>query len=292
MPTEITVDLPSLTIAALQWGPDDGPLALCLHGFPDSAWTWRHLGPVLADQGWRVVAPFTRGYAPTGPAPDGDYRVGALITDGLELTRELSGDRRAVLIGHDWGAATVHGMAAHAPEAFDGVVSMAVPPVAALRDTLMRDLRAAGGQAARSWYIAFNQLPLAPERAFEPLVRLLWRRWSPGYDATEDLVHLWRALPDRAHRKAALTYYRHLARPLRRVARNNAAHADWMKSPRVRTLYLQGETDGCVSPAHVDRVPRRLPPGSETELVADGGHFLHLERPDFVNKRIAEFLSG
>ena len=43
----------------------DGPLALCFHGFPDSAHTWRHLLPLLADAGFRAVAPFQRGYAPS-----------------------------------------------------------------------------------------------------------------------------------------------------------------------------------------------------------------------------------
>ena len=47
-------------------GPGDGPLVVALHGFPDTAWTWRHLGPHLAARGLRVVAPFLRGYAPSG----------------------------------------------------------------------------------------------------------------------------------------------------------------------------------------------------------------------------------
>ena len=43
----------------------EGPLALCLHGFPDHAYSFRHLLPDLADAGFRAVAPFMRGYAPT-----------------------------------------------------------------------------------------------------------------------------------------------------------------------------------------------------------------------------------
>jgi pimeloyl-ACP methyl ester carboxylesterase len=54
---ETRIALPELTVAALTWGPESGPLAVLLHGFPDTAHTWRHLGPVLADHGWHVVAP-------------------------------------------------------------------------------------------------------------------------------------------------------------------------------------------------------------------------------------------
>ena len=51
-PETLTVDLPSgLHVSALTWGPEDGPLAVLLHGFPDTAHTWRHLGPVLAEDG-------------------------------------------------------------------------------------------------------------------------------------------------------------------------------------------------------------------------------------------------
>src|ERR1700733_4610942 len=57
-------------------GPADGPLALCLHGFPDTAHTWRHLVPRLADLGFRAVAPFMRGYAPTSVPADGAYDTG------------------------------------------------------------------------------------------------------------------------------------------------------------------------------------------------------------------------
>ncbi|MFZ0248696.1 MAG: hypothetical protein WAL61_02025, partial [Acidimicrobiales bacterium] len=65
--------------ACLTDGPDDGPLALCLHGFPDTARTWRYLLPELAGAGYRAVAPFLRGYAPTAVPADGRYQVGALV---------------------------------------------------------------------------------------------------------------------------------------------------------------------------------------------------------------------
>lgn len=297
-PSRLTIPLPALSMAALSWGPANGPLALLLHGFPDTAWTWRHLGPALAEQGWWAVAPFSRGYAPTGPAADGDYRVGALVDDVLGLREALGGDQRAVLVGHDWGALTAHAVGAHRPEAFERIVTMAVPPIPALLDGV-RSLEAfrrtwptLARQVAMSWYTAFNQLPVVAERALPRLVRFLWRRWSPGYDPTADLAHFERAMPDRLHRTAALSYYRHAILPTHRDRRYDAAHADWLRSPRVPTLYLHGATDGCVNPDFVRRADAHLPPGSGAQLVLDAGHFLHLERPDFVNARIARFLAS
>ena len=66
---QLRIDANGLTFAALAWGEPDATLALLVHGYPDTAHTWRHLGPELAEMGYRAVAPFTRGYAPTDLAP-------------------------------------------------------------------------------------------------------------------------------------------------------------------------------------------------------------------------------
>ncbi|MEO6318728.1 MAG: alpha/beta fold hydrolase, partial [Acidimicrobiales bacterium] len=80
-----------------------GPLALCLHGFPDSAFTYRHLLPALADAGFRAVAPFMRGYAPSAVPSDGRYQTAVLALDACALHETMGGDADAVIIGHDWG---------------------------------------------------------------------------------------------------------------------------------------------------------------------------------------------
>src|SRR2546423_2994041 len=84
-----TVDANGLRFAYLEAGPPDGPLALCLHGFPDSAQTWRHLLPALADAGFHAVAPWMRGYAPTPVPTDGRYQSGALVADATALHAAL-----------------------------------------------------------------------------------------------------------------------------------------------------------------------------------------------------------
>ena len=90
----------TVTANGLQFGvleAGSGPLALCLHGFPDSAHTWRYLLPALADAGFHAAAPFMRGYAPTDIPADGCFRLGALIADAVALHDALGGDDRAVL---------------------------------------------------------------------------------------------------------------------------------------------------------------------------------------------------
>src|SRR3546814_8292883 len=93
-----------------------GPLALCLHGFPDSPHTWRHLLPALADAGYRAVAPYLRGYAPSDVASDGCYQTAALALDACALHESLGGGDHAVLIGHDWGALATYIAANHERE--------------------------------------------------------------------------------------------------------------------------------------------------------------------------------
>src|SRR5688572_29425956 len=87
-----TIRANGVEFAYLADGPDDGPLAMCLHGFPDTAHTYRHLLPRLAGAGFRAVAPWMRGYAPTGIPPDGHYQGGALANDANALHDALGGD--------------------------------------------------------------------------------------------------------------------------------------------------------------------------------------------------------
>jgi pimeloyl-ACP methyl ester carboxylesterase len=271
----------------------DAPLALCLHGFPDSAWTWRHLLPSLAAAGYRAVAPWSRGYAPTTVPADGRYQSAVLALDAAALHAAFGGGDDAVLVGHDWGALAGYA-ALHVPGvAWRRLVTLAVPPPAALTTAFL-----AYEQLRRSWYMFFFQHPLAEmavpldDLAF---VERLWADWSPGYDAAEDLPKVKEALRDPANLAAALGYYRATLGgvgldPSPEVQAIDAAAAG---PPPVPTLYLHGRDDGCMG-AEVAETARSLltAPGSRVEVVGGAGHFLHLERPDEVNRMILDFLAG
>jgi pimeloyl-ACP methyl ester carboxylesterase len=111
-PRWIDVHAPAVELKALTWGPPDGPIALCLHGFPDTAYGWRNFAPRLAESGWRVVAPFMRGYAPSSIPSDGSYHIGAMMDDALQVRSAAGCTDRDVVIGHDWGAMAASGLAA------------------------------------------------------------------------------------------------------------------------------------------------------------------------------------
>ena len=85
------IELDDVRLSALTWG-SEGPLAVLLHGFPDTAYTWRHLGPALAEDGFRVVAPFTRGYAPSDCPGDGPFGVAAYFSVMEEFEMLAPGD--------------------------------------------------------------------------------------------------------------------------------------------------------------------------------------------------------
>lgn len=277
--------------AALAWGPDDAPLALLLHGYPDSPRSWRGLAPTLVDAGYRVVAPFTRGYAPSGPPTDGSFHIGALAHDAIELHGLLGGDERSVLIGHDWGAVAAHAVAGLADQPFRRVVTMAVPPFSAFTSRRGGPSAVASRvarQLASSWYIAFQQLPIVSERALPQLVPLLWRRWSPGHDAGADLDAAWSAIE--ARRTEVLRYYRHAARPWTVPATYRRAQRAVLKPSTVPMLYLHGGDDGCVLPEWTALADATMPAGSRARTVAGAGHFLQVEQPQRVAELVVDFL--
>lgn len=284
-PSSRIYPLPTHDVGTLQWGPSDGRLLLALHGFPDTAWSWRTVAPLLAREGFRVVAPFTRGYAPSGMPRDGDYSVSALARDAVALHELLGSEGEAVLVGHDWGAITADLLAGDPESPFGRMVALAVPPLPWInptRETLAPWLGAMVRQPFHSWYMVYNQVPGLAERTFDRLTSKLWRDWSPGYDATEDLAFLRDATPSLAYRRATVSYYRALASKGSRAA---------FVEPVRPLLCLQGDRDGALDPGFFPAIHARTNSSSQSELIAGAGHFLHLEQPDVVAARILEFLA-
>ena len=291
----VTVRANGLQFRVLEAGT--GPLALCLHGFPDCAHTWRHLLPALAGAGFHAVAPFMRGYAPTAVPPDGAYHLGALVADAVALHEVLGGDGDAVLIGHDWGAEAAYGAAAFAPDRWRRLVTLAVPP-AALDEVLFNDYE----QLKRFFYLFMFRDPAGLAEtlvAGDDMAFLdeLWRDWSPGFQPGEHLAQVKQSLRQQANLAAALGYYRaaggagpavQAAGTADRYAAEQQASGRQAPQP---TLYLHGARDGCIGVDLARGSERLLAPSSRMIVINDAGHFLHLENPGQVNDHILGWVS-
>ncbi|MCO6008897.1 alpha/beta hydrolase [Actinoallomurus purpureus] len=287
--TEIaTIQANGLAFGYLEAG--SGPLALCLHGFPDSAYTWRHLLPALADAGYHAVAPFLRGYAPTEVPKDGAYQVGALAADANALHEAFGGDADAVLVGHDWGAAATYAAVAHAPERWRRSVALSLPPFGALLSTFFDY-----AQLKRSFYVFLFQTPLAEAAVSTGDMAFLdglWADWSPGYDAARDVAYAKECLRDPEHLAAAIGYYRAMLDPSLHVPAYAAEQESAERVGERPTLYLHGAADGCLDVGLARDVEGWLPPGSRSRIVADAGHFVQLERPAEVGRLVLEWLAA
>ena len=284
----VDVDLGCVVSASID--DHDRPLAVCVHGFPDTPHTWRHLVPHLESAGWRVAAPFLRGYAPSGVPADGCVQSGVSALDMLAVHDALDGDGRAAIVGHDWGAPIAYGAAAHEPDRWSKVVGMAVPPGSALSAAWFTNR----DQLKRSWYFFFFQHPLAD--AIVPaddlaFIDMLWNDWSPHYDGAADAAAAKDALRDPENLAAAIGYYR--AAFGGSGVRDDLAVVQKATSsiPPQPVLYLHGADDGCIGVEVAESARSGVGSNVTIEVVADVAHFLHLESPDVVNARIVEFLS-
>lgn len=271
----------------------EGPLALCLHGFPDSPHSYRHLLPALAQAGYRAVAPFNRGFAPTElPANRHYVHTSTMVSDALALHEALGGDGDAVLVAHDWGAVAAWGALGHAPEKWRRAAIMNIPPFEVFGANLF-----SYAQIKRSFYFWFFQMQAVAEDVISAddfaFIDNIWADWSPGYDAAEDLPKVKECLRNPASFHTALGYYWGQFDPPRMGSPvwSEEQEAAWGKPITAPVLYLHGTNDGChgLDAGQVAGVPALCGEGSESELIEGVGHFMMVERPKEINERIVRF---
>ena len=284
-------------------------LALCLHGFPEHAISWRHQMPLLARLGYRVWAPNLRGYGGTdSPLEISAYRTRTLVEDVAALIQAAHANqtsKETLLIAHDWGAALAWILAMRRPELIDRLVIMNVPHPACFAREL-RHFR----QLRKSWYMFFFQLPLLPEcllgRNHAALIGKMFRS-GPRNRACfpDDVIEVYR---DNASRPGGLTamlnWYRAFFRGRRGGSASSASSAagasaadslrgESGKFPRITTptLFLWGDADVALdfrttqgTEAHVSDLTFRVLPGIS--------HWVQQEAPQAVNAMLEAWLSG
>ncbi len=265
-----------IDFGCLRWG-DTGPLVLLVHGFPDTAHTWGVVGPRVAAAGFRVVAPFTRGIAPSSIPADGDYSSDTLGRDVLALIDAL-GEQKAIVVGHDFGASAVYSAGGLGADKIHKLVGVAIPHPAAIRPRL-----------SLLWgarHFVTHRLPGAHGRFAKDdyaQIRTLYERWSPAFAWPDTEFEAARnAYSAPGSGEAAMAYYQFVSPTLPPGQRERIP---------VPSLVVGGLSDGVATTADFEASRRRFTGPIDVAMVP-GGHFLHREHPEPFLGVLLPFLSA
>ncbi|MFN8127110.1 MAG: alpha/beta hydrolase [Candidatus Nanopelagicales bacterium] len=262
-------------------GPEDGPLIVLLHGFPELNVSWRHQIPALADAGYRVLAPNQRGYH--GSVRDGSYATADLAEDVVAMI-DAMGARTATVVGHDWGGGVAWTLAHLHPERVERLVALNCPPPAVLSHAL----RTNPSQLAKSWYMFFFQIPRLPEKfVVEHMPRALiggsYNRKAWNHDNLAPYVAAYQTPADA---RGPVNWYRGaLRRPtaLRRL-----------RPVAVPILIIWGVEDRFLGLDLIaaQSLRRAIAYGNEPDivLVEGAGHFVQNEAPEQVTAALLAWL--
>lgn len=269
-----------LELAYLEMG--SGPLIMLLHGFPDTAHGYDEVMPPLAAAGYRVVAPFLRGYFPSDIPADGDYSARTLGEDALALATAL-GHERFILVGHDWGALAAYAAANIAPERITRLATIAIPHPRSIPLDPRLVWRA-------PHFLLFQFGRLSEWRVGRhdlAYVDYLYQYWSPNWNPPAGEVEAVKAgfrQPGRL--RAALGYYRNLITDARDLSRMQL----YRRRISVPTLAFAGRSDGALDASLYERTPEAFTGPYEVAIFDRAGHFLHREEPVRFVERLLGFL--
>ena len=270
-----------ITLNVAQAGPESGPLVILLHGFPECWYGWKKHIPALAAAGFRVWAPDQRGYNTSDkPAAARDYSLDALAADVIGLFG-AAGRERAILVGHDWGAAVAWWVANNYPERLDKLVIINVPHPLVLKRLLWTSPR----QLARSWYMFAMQLPGLMEWAgrrnnWQAMADGLKNTSLPGTFTDADFGEYRKAWSQPGAFTAMLNWYRAMFR----YGSSRPKH-ERITTP---TLMLWGRRDKFIGPEGAE-LSLALCDRGELVMFDENTHWLQHERPEEIARRIVEF---
>jgi pimeloyl-ACP methyl ester carboxylesterase len=276
-----TIKTNGINLHVVQAGPEDGPLVILLHGFPEFWYGWRKQISFLAEQGFRVWAPDQRGYNLSDkPKSIAAYNLDKLSADVLGLI-DAAGRAKAFLVGHDWGAGVAWWTACKYPDRLSKMVILNAPHHKVFRKVLNTDR----AQRRKSWYMLFFQIPWLPEALIglgnnNGLAQALLQSSRPGTFTDNDLAEYRKAWSQPGALTSMLNWYR-------AVAQNPPRAPDpYVKVP---TLVLWGKQDIALK-HEMAQASVALCEDGRLVYFEEASHWIQHEEPARVNQLIADFL--
>ncbi len=279
-----------LTFDATLAGPDDGPLVVLLHGFPQTSWCWRRQVPALVEAGFRVLAPDQRGYSP-GARPDSvdAYRSEAVQGDVLALADQLGADRFH-LVGHDWGGAVAWQLAGRHADRVDRLVVLSTPHPAAFAEAVRgapadEEADSSSGdsdqQSRSSYMLAFREEGSEKTFVADDCAGLRFLYEATGLPAA-DVERYVELLGSEDAMRAALNWYR--AADVGGVVGLGAVTAP--------TLYVWSTEDPALGRAAAEATAEHVEGPYRFEVLEGVGHWIVDTAPDRADELILGHLQG
>jgi pimeloyl-ACP methyl ester carboxylesterase len=272
-----------VTLHALAAGPQNGPVVVLLHGFPEFWYSWHKQIQPLAAAGFRVIVPDQRGYNESSKPPGvKSYALTELTSDVVAIADQL-GRQRILLAGHDWGAAVAWSTALLYPARVARLAILNVPHPSVMRKFLLTDRR----QLRRSWYMFFFQIPFLPETLFSANnfrmgIGSLVGSSRPGTFTEEDLARYRAAWSQRGAVTAMINWYR-------AAFRYRPSFPD--RTVRLPTRILWGQGDAFLLFEMAEASLRYCTDG---ELIPfpNATHWLQHEEAGRVSQLLVDFFQG
>jgi pimeloyl-ACP methyl ester carboxylesterase len=178
------IDAGVLNVGYAEAGPTDGPAVVLLHGWPYDIHSYVDVAPLLAQEGYRAIVPYLRGYGTTrflsGETPrNGQQSV--LAVDAIALMDAL-GIEKAILAGFDWGARTANVIAALWPERCKALVSVSGYLIGSPKANKMPLPPKAELQWWYQYYFATERGRAGYEEYRHDFAKLIWQIASPKWD--------------------------------------------------------------------------------------------------------------
>jgi pimeloyl-ACP methyl ester carboxylesterase len=264
---ELTFDVDGGQLALLAAGPPEGERVLLLHGIPANAQLFRDVLPILAEAGYRALAPHMPGYGTTRLADDADYSLSA---DADRYARWLETHKLGPvwLVGHDLGGAIAQLMAARYPRLISKLTMGDAPTPTSFP---VRDV---------SIFILAAKLRLVPTLKLLPNPHATAALRRAFHDPSRLSGTLLRAVfyDDKVQ---TMEGRREFAKHLRHLRNTeNVQNTTSLKGLRMPILLLWGEDDRY---QRLDTTGKQLqallPDGTPLEVIPDAGHFAPLEQP-------------
>ena len=276
------VETNGVRLHVIEAGRENDPLVILLHGFPEFWYGWRKQIAPLAAAGYRVLVPDQRGYNRSDKPKDvRAYALDQLAADVVGLIDD-AGRERAIVVGHDWGAAVAWWCALRHPERVEKIAVLNVPHPLVMQRHARRSL----SQMAKSWYIVFFQIPWLPDalmrRAPSSMFDVLGRTGRRDAFAEADRQTYQRAWSQPGAATAMLAWYRAAVRYA----------APELAAPRVRipVLIVWGVRDQFLD-VEMARMSLELCERGRLEPIEEASHWVQHEEPERVNRLLIEFFA-